>query len=96
MRGQAADATERGERSCALRKRWFGDVRTGGAGAGVLSGRHESMVAKPRNSGDTRRLISQFSVLPDHRGTGIYLVLMALITQIGLNRLIRFPISFTI
>ena len=49
MRGQAADATERGECTCALRERRFGDFGTGGAGAGVL---HESMVAETveRNS----------------------------------------------
>jgi len=41
MRGQTADAAERGESACALRERRFGNVGNGWAWAGVL---HEPMV----------------------------------------------------
>jgi hypothetical protein len=55
MRGQASDAAERCERACALCERRFGDFGTSGAGAGVLSRGHQSMVAESRVKDDTRR-----------------------------------------
>jgi hypothetical protein len=46
MRGQGADAGEGNECARAFCERGFGNVRSGGSGAGVLASRHASMVAK--------------------------------------------------
>src|SRR5205814_4740490 len=46
MRRQATDAAERGERACTFGECGLRNIWRRGTGAGVLSGRHDSMVAE--------------------------------------------------